>query len=454
MSSALEPTASAPAAPVAAGAPPKAMETVSDSSPDYLALAREFKVKEDLVKILFEALGAELDVDIEDLLAIPQALVDNTLTNLKKTVDGTPTALSPLESGSVAKYMTKLRTRFAPSTGVPSAPSLAPPASAPAPPETGTKRKISEVVDQMDDRPFDVPDADECRRLRENFKKVCGGKPSEQETPTAEQMGALKAKMDKRSAPYCDFAIFGPNGRRMSKIRRFEAQVFVDNELRQKVLRGPSDFRAWTDSWRVFRTAMISLKAAAPQTLDDYFRGIEQLTVLYPHAWGLIFCADELMRSEGWDKIREELEDDREWPENLPWNKVIQMSTYGRGDPDRQHWWFTHVIAPATTGGGGRATVAQLDGCAHLPAEDGLFGQGSNRTDAKPRGRRAGRGAVVRNNVPNAAPHGKFMGQGKGGYHQDNWDHGKAKGKGNKNKGKNHGKNMKGGKGKATEPTK
>ena len=444
------PAGDAPAALVAAEAPSKT-QVVYPPVVDYLMLADEFKVKRELVTLLLEALGADTTSDVEDVLAIPASMVSDSIANLKKKVDDVETALTPLEAGSVVKYMTRLRSRFTVAAPTQPATSIPPPAT--GPPETGTKRKICEVLDQLDDRPFEVPDADACRTLRENYKKVCGGKPSESEAPTAEQLGALQAKMDRRSAPYCDFAIFCPNGRRMAKIRRFEAQVFVDNELRQKVLRGPSDFKSWTESWRVFRTAMISLRAAAPQTLDDYFRGIEQLTILFPNAWGLIFCADELMRSEVWDKIREEMEDDRAWPEKLPWDVVIKMSCYGRGDADRQHWWFTHVVAPASSGGGGRGTVAKLEGSSNLPSTDGLYHSEQPRSSGKARGRRAG----------DASRRGKTfdtgMSSGKGGKIYDGydyaWDQAKAKGKGgNTSKGGTNGKGNKGGKGKSSDPSK
>ena len=238
---------------------------------------------------------------------------------------------------------------------------------------------------------------------------------------------------------------------------KFEAQVFVNNELKQKVLRAPSNFKTWTwtESWRVFRTAMVCLKAAAPQTLDDYFRGVEQLTILYPHAWGLVFCADELMRSEGWDKIREELEDDQERPETLSWDAVIRMSTYGRGDAERQHWRFTHVVAPATSGGGGRTTVALLDGSSALPSEDGLFTGDAKKGGGKnvPCGRRGG--TLIRKGSPPTGGKGGWGTGAKGSYYDDyGWDYGKSKGKNHKGKNKNRGRNDKGGKGKSSEPSK
>ena len=451
-SGSVSPGDAAAVAPTAA-APGKAPIQTDSVTPFLLKMADTFSVKRELLNLFLEALGADQDSDVEDLLSIPSDMIESTVKDLKKTIDGEQKALSPLETGNLLKYMSKLRAHVAPPEKA--APSgQTPVVDTTAPHEQGVKRKVAEVLDQLDDHAFAIPDADECRTLRGNYKQVCGGKAPEQEAPTADQLGALKSKMDRRLAPYCDFAVFGPNGRRMAKIMRFEAQVFINNELKQKVLRGPSDFKAWTESWRVFRTAMISLKAAAPQTLDNYFRGIEQLIILYPHAWGLVFCADELMRSEVWDRIREELEDDKEWPENLPWDLVIRMSAYGKGDADRQHWWFTHVVAPATQGGGGRTTVAHLDGSSNLPSTDGLYTDAAKRLNNRHQ-KRGGRAGTHSSTPAFASGKGAWTDYSKG-KGADHWTSGKGKSKNSKGKNKGHGKNENGkhGKGKMSEPTK
>ena len=58
--------------------------------------------------------------------------------------------------------------------------------------------------------------------------------------PTAEQLAALHARIKNSGVPYVDFALFGPYGHRASILRRFEAQVFVDNHLQTRRLKGPS----------------------------------------------------------------------------------------------------------------------------------------------------------------------------------------------------------------------
>ena len=178
-----------------------------------------------------------------------------------------------------------------------------------------------------------------------------------------------------------DFAVFAPHGKRFAKIRKFDAQVFVNNQLQQRVMRGPSNYASWVDSWNVFRTAMLSLNEASPQVLDDYQRGICSLVQIHPEAWGLIFAADEIMRSEIWDDMRDELVTDGRWPDSHPWNLVIKLSTFGSGDTKRSHWWYLHVLAPAQRGG--KELLKSLEGTSLVPSPDGLFG-GTVSTSVSP----------------------------------------------------------------------
>ena len=97
--------------------------------------------------------------------------------------------------------------------------------------------------------------------------------------------------------------------------------------------------------------------------------------------------------------------------------------------------------------------VAQLEGSSNLPSEDGLFGGDHRNQHTRVEKKRGNRGGAM-NRKGNWS--GKGTGKdGKNGKSMD-WvpDYGKAKGKGNKSKGKNHhGKSdyAKGGKGKNSE---
>ena len=158
----------------------------------------------------------------------------------------------------------------------------------------------------------------------------------------------MMARLTRGESPYADFAIFQPHGRRLAKHHKFDAQIFVDGKLTTRALKGPSDFPSWKSCWEVFRATMVSLLTVSPATLDGYERGISHLVDLYPQPWGMIFCADEILRSEIWQSVAEALQDKGEWPAVRPWDFVIKVTTYGGAEATQAMilWWFTHVAAP------------------------------------------------------------------------------------------------------------
>eukprot|EP00971_Amphidinium_carterae_P251426 4990798-Amphidinium_carterae.1 len=44
------------------------------------------------------------------------------------------------------------------------------------------------------------------------------------------------------SVPYCDFAVWGPDGRQQGKLLKFQAQVWVGGELITKMIKGPPNY--------------------------------------------------------------------------------------------------------------------------------------------------------------------------------------------------------------------
>ena len=318
----------------------------------------------------------------------------------------------------------------------------------------------------MDEGTYEPLTESERVQYFKNYVDITGGEPSLETKASNDQIAALKAKIDNGKAPYADFAVFGPHGKRFAKIRKFDAQVFVNNSLQQRVMKGPSNFVSWVDSWMVFRTAMLSLQEASPQVLDDYQRGIRSLVQIYPDSWGLIFAADEIMRNEVWDEIRDELLLEDKWPAERPWNLVIKLSTFGSGDQKRNHWWYLHVQAPALRGG--KDLVKTLEGTSMLPAPDGMFGATSSvlvsaSTTTPAASGPTGSGKKQRPNPRTRALYQQGGGLGQpiyeqyGGSSASAWNQGstgkgkgwqkKGKGKGDKN---SKGKNEKNGKGKSS----
>ena len=250
----------------------------------------------------------------------------------------------------------------------------------------------------------------------------------------------MMARLARGDSPYADFAIFQPHGRRLAKHHRFDAQVFVDGALTTRQLKGPSNFAAWKACWDVLRATLISLGAVSPATLDGYERGISLLNDLYPQHWGLIYCADEILRSEVWQSVAEGLVDAKSWPEDRPWDFVLRVTTYGGPEATQAmvHWWFTHVAAPTQHGGPPMAFVQKLEGTNLLPTPGGMASSsdaphsaGTTRNQAKNKNKQ-------KNKDKDPYPHADS--------HADSHAKGKGKGKDNKGKSNKGGKNSHGAK--------
>ena len=152
----------------------------------------------------------------------------------KVQVNGEP--LSGIQKGQVVYFVKMLRQAVDQPVTAP----VPTPAVVVAPPfPEGEKRKISEVLDQVDDGPYLQLAPEKVAQMRQFHRDVTGGDPPDHERPTAEQLSALAHRIDSGKVPFADFAVFGPYGRRQTKLLRFTAQVFIHGELATRQLRGP-----------------------------------------------------------------------------------------------------------------------------------------------------------------------------------------------------------------------
>jgi len=233
----------------------------------------------------------------------------------------------------------------------------------PAPPaaELANKRRFAEVLDQADDHVYDELPPEKVTELRAEHVRITGGPPPEDSRPTSEQLSALVARLKAKRAPFVDFAVWGPFGRRQAKMLKYTAQVFIEGTLQTRQLRGPSGFDSWRSSWRVFRSAMLMAKAARPSTLDSYEDGVRQLCTLFPSGWGTVASSDETLRAEQWEIMLEQALADRPaaFDPDVPWDYVIANSAYGVPGALKAHWWETRVVLPLLQGAGrGQAASA------------------------------------------------------------------------------------------------
>ena len=303
---------------------------------------------------------------------------------------------------------------------------------------------MSMVIDQADDGHFDPLGAEERAKYRQNHVTLTGGPPPEGRVPSTEQIAAMVTKLARGDAPYVDFGVFTPHGKRHMKMHKFEAQVFVDNQLVKKQLKGPATFDSWKESWAVFRALMISTVTISSATLDVYLRGIEQLVHQHPNHWGVIFCADEIMRSEIWTSTAEDLYDAGNLPVDMPWDLILRLTSFGGAECTTQanHWWTRHVIWPGQKAvPAAKSYLQEVEGTDLLPFPEGYSAvEFSNPRPRANRTRGGGRRTPVWDQGPYTPPPQGKNGKGKGS------NNGKGKGpKGNK------GKNAKGDKSKGAK---
>ena len=129
----------------------------------------------------------------------------------------------------------------------------------------------------------------------------------------------MMTKILKRGeAPYADFSILTPFGRRMqkqSKARKFSLQP--DGTWKTVEIPGPPTFVAWQACWKVYRSVLLTIKHAVTNTpsqhivtvaaLEEYHNRVSDLDQEFPEAWHLVMQAEDRCRGEQFERFRREL---------------------------------------------------------------------------------------------------------------------------------------------------
>lgn len=220
--------------------------------------------------------------------------------------------------------------------------------------------KMSNLIDQADDSELLPPSNSELNKWHQNYVAIMGAQADESEEPSPNQLAALfKRVFVNDHPPYCDFGVWLPFERKMSKAHRF--RVFTplgDGSFLQKDLPGPASFQAWMASWRVFKTACLMLNIATLSALETYSRHIEKLVLQWPSAWGLVASADDQARAEKMSRLRRSILLDqsvgrqipRDWDPGAPWSCVLVELT-----KDVTYWnEKVHIPAAAWLAAGGK----------------------------------------------------------------------------------------------------
>ena len=90
--------------------------------------------------------------------------------------------------------------------------------------------KMSSLIDQQDESELLPPPATEEDKWYQNFIVSMGSQPDEAEEPTSAQLAALHKRVyvENRS-PYCDFSVWVPFERRMSRVQKCRVYTPLGN---------------------------------------------------------------------------------------------------------------------------------------------------------------------------------------------------------------------------------
>ena len=214
------------------------------------------------------------------LAMITVELLREALSTVRITAEQSePRALTPVEVIQTALLWRAARKKFGLADLDPLVYQSAPAAQqvhaaqAPAPEPTGPtagikKVKMSQIADQMDDSEVALITQAGLDEAYENYRQMVGSDPLENADPTPEQVTVMINKVVSRNeAPYADFSVLTPFGRRVQKAMKAKSWVLQrDGTWQSLEVPGPPSFEAWAACWKVFRTIMMMLRYPADVT--------------------------------------------------------------------------------------------------------------------------------------------------------------------------------------------
>ena len=69
----------------------------------------------------------------------------------------------------------------------------------------------------------------------------------------------------------------------------------------------------------------------------------------FPHAWPLIYSADDIVRSEMWRELHKTYAAKNKLDPDQPWSTVLSKAAYRGPKGGLPYWWHSHVCVPART---------------------------------------------------------------------------------------------------------
>ena len=259
--------------------------------------------------------------------------------------------------------------------------------------------KMAALVDQTDESELLPPDNAQVQAWLQRYSLLMGGPPEEEEEPTAAQLAGLhKRVVVLKQAPYVDFGVWVPFGRRALKQQKFRVYTPLgDGSFLMREMPGPQNLLQWQACWKVLKTAALMLGIISLTALLNYEKTIERLVVQWPAAWGLICQAEDKARAERLEKIRRNFTAEAaqgkavpaDWGADAPWTACMQALARD------ESFWSEQVRHPAVSwlAAGGRGVpiaAAEAIAGAHFPGSE-LSGGGATSSADMERRKQANR---------------------------------------------------------------
>jgi hypothetical protein len=212
------------------------------------------------------------------------------------------------------------------------------------------KIKLSSLVDVTAEAELILLDPITLRTMFGDYETMMGEAPHEDVEPTSEQLSAVHQLVKADLAPYVDFSLFGPHGKRLLKKLTYVTQNFDpgSNSWHRHELPGPPDFDSWIRSWQVYECCLLLLKITKTERLKQYAELIRGYALEYgTAAWPIVYQAEVRMRSERFDRLRRgaEIELSRLPPGTTrtnnfdplsPWDGVFGLALRDKGFWDKE----------------------------------------------------------------------------------------------------------------------
>eukprot|EP00971_Amphidinium_carterae_P267919 5315259-Amphidinium_carterae.1 len=217
--------------------------------------------------------------------------------------------------------------------------------------------KLSAVIDQTDGDEIRTLTPEEATKLYEQYTKVTGGMPLEEQEATCDQLAAVQHRVSQGLPPYADLAIFGPYGARMAKkLNSVGMSLSSDGTWTRSQLAGPATFEDWELAYEVLQTTLMMLNVVTLANCVYYHNHVRRLFRTFgAGTWPLLYQSDVRARKEHMERVRRRLQSQYEMggapadfrPE-APWNAVWRATVEDESFWNRQFRDAASMTAPRT----------------------------------------------------------------------------------------------------------